>query len=169
MAFVVETGAGLSNATSFISVADADAYASEVGLSAWTGASGTKETALIKAQRYITQTYRGMWKGIRSTELQALDWPRADVEDYDGYVLDSDSIPAAIKEAQVELAVRALSADLISDVATDTSNVASESSTVGAVAYSVTYTGGKSSQKIYTVVERLLEPYLVAGGEIVRG
>jgi len=169
MAFVVETGAGLSNATSFISVADADAYTSEVGLTAWTGTTGTKQTALINAQRYITQTYRGMWKGMRSTELQALDWPRADVEDYDGYVLDSDSIPAAIKEAQVELAVRALSADLMSDVTTDDSNVASESASIGSISHSVVYAGGKATQKVYTVVERLLEPYLIGGGEIVRG
>ncbi len=169
MAFVVETGAGLSNATSYISVADADSYASEVGLSAWTGASAVKETALINAQRYITQTYRGLWKGLRSNELQSLDWPRSDVEDYDGYILDSDSIPAAVKEAQVELAVRALTASLISDVAVDSANITSESSTVGSLNYAVSYAGGKSTQKVYTVVERLLEPYIVGGGEIVRG
>lgn len=169
MAFVVEDGSGLSNATSFISVADADAYAAEVGLTAWTGSTPAKQTALIKAQRYITQTYRGLWKGVRATELQSLDWPREDVEDYDGYIVDSDSVPAAVKEAQVELAARALTADLISDVTSDGGNIASESSSVGAVSYAVTYTGGKSTQKVYTVAERLLEPYIVGGGEIVRG
>lgn len=169
MAFVVEDGSGLSNATSFISVADADAYAAEVGLTAWTGTTPAKQTALIKAQRYITQTYRGLWKGLRSNELQSLDWPRADVEDYDGYIIDSDSIPAAIKEAQVELAARALSAELISDVTVDGGNITSESSTVGGLNYAVTYAGGKSTQKVYTVAERLLEPYIVGGGEIVRG
>jgi hypothetical protein len=169
MAFVVEDGSGLTTATSYVSIAEADAYTSELGLTAWTGTTSAKQTALIKAQRYITQVYRGVWKGVRKTELQSLDWPRLDVMDVDGYDVDSESVPAPIKEAQIELAVKALTAELLSDVATDASNIASETSTVGPVSYAVSYTGGKASQKSYATVSLLLEPYIVGAGEIVRG
>jgi hypothetical protein len=169
MAFEVETGSGSATATSYISVADADAYATEVGLTAWTGLDAVKETALIKAQRFITQCYRGSWKGTRANETQALDWPRNDVWDQDGYLVSYSTIPAALKEAQVELAVRALTADLVSDLTTSDVGIGSESSSVGSVSYSVTFMGGKATQASYPVVERLLSPYCYSGGEIVRG
>jgi len=169
MAFEVETGSGSATATSYISVADADAYATEVGLTAWTGLDAVKETALIKAQRFITQCYRGSWKGRRYTETQALDWPRNDVWDQDGYLVSYSTIPAALKEAQVELAVRALTAALVSDLTTSDVGIGSESSSVGSVSYSVTFMGGKATQASYPVVERLLSPYCYSGGEIVRG
>lgn len=169
MAFVVEDGSGSATATSWISVADADTYATEVGLTSWTGSSGAKQTALIKAQRYITQVYRGSWKGQRSNETQALDWPRLGVYDADGWLIASTTIPQALKEAQVELAARALTADLVSDVATTDAAIASESSNVGGVSYGVTYVGGKATQKSYPVADMLLAHLTYGAGEIVRG
>lgn len=169
MAFVVEDGSGLSTATSWISVADADTYATEVGLTSWTGTTNAKQTALIKAQRYITQVYRGSWKGVRSNETQALDWPRYGVYDVDGWLIASTTIPQALKDAQVELAARALTAELVSDVATTDAAIASESSNVGGVSYSVTYVGGKSTQKSFPVADMLLAPLTYGSGEIVRG
>ena len=169
MAFVVEDGSGMSSATSYISVADADSFATEVGLTSWTGTNGAKETALIKAQRFLTQLYRGQWKGERIASTQALDWPRNGVYDADGYLLTSTTVPSAVKEAQVELAVRALTAGLISDVATTDAGIASEASSVGGVSYSVTFTGSKATQAQYPVVNLLLAPYLRGGTEVMRG
>lgn len=169
MAFVVEDGSGLSTATSWISVADADTYATEVGLTAWTGSNSVKQTALIKAQRYITQLYRGSWKGVRSNETQALDWPRYGVYDVDGFLIASTTIPQALKEAQVELAVRALTADLVSDVAAADVAIGSESKSIAGISKSVTYIGGKATQASYPVVDMLLAPLIYSSGEIVRG
>lgn len=169
MAFVVEDGSGLSTATSWISVADADTYATEVGLTSWTGSSGVKQTALIKAQRYITQVYRGSWKGQRTNETQALDWPRIGAYDVDGWLISQTTIPQALKEAQVELAARALTADLVSDVAAADVAIASESKSVAGISKSVTYVGGKSTQASYPVADMLLAPLIFGSGEIVRG
>ena len=63
MALVVEDGSGLSGANSYATAAQADTYASDRGLSAWTGDTATKEAALIRATDYLEATYREAWLG----------------------------------------------------------------------------------------------------------
>jgi hypothetical protein len=54
MALITETGAGLANAESLISVADADTYHSGVGNTDWAALSVTdKEQALRRATQYM--------------------------------------------------------------------------------------------------------------------
>ena len=47
MAIVTEDGTGKSDAQSYLSLADADAYFTARGVSAWTGSNAVKEAALI--------------------------------------------------------------------------------------------------------------------------
>ena len=56
MALIVEDGSGLSGANSYASTAQADTYASDRGLTAWTGDTATKEAALIRATDYLEAT-----------------------------------------------------------------------------------------------------------------
>lgn len=120
MALVVEDGTGRADAESLISEADADAYHSARGNSAWTGASAIKEAALRKAADYMEQAYRLRWAGYRTTNVQRLSWPRAMVPVIDGpggyagvpsYVED-DVVPELVRSANAELALLALSGDL---------------------------------------------------------
>ena len=126
MALIVEDGTGLSNAESYLSVADADTYHASLGTTAWTGANSVKEAALRKATRHLDGTYRHRWPGVRVNSSQALDWPRAGAEWSDSgngsslvygsvYAIPSDSVPQAVKDATAELAVRALSETLAPD------------------------------------------------------
>lgn len=104
MAFIVEDGTGLSNATSYVSVADADAYATDRGDTTWAALSTeNKEIALIKATDYIDKNYT--WLGTKNTREQALQWPRTDVVDANGFDIPSDEVPIEVKNATIEAAL----------------------------------------------------------------
>jgi hypothetical protein len=77
MALVVETGAGLPNAESYVSVADFKTYADGRGLD-YTVANTDDlvEQALRRATAYV-DTYRNRFSGYRTNRrAQALEWPR---------------------------------------------------------------------------------------------
>jgi len=113
MAFLVEDGTGLTGATAYISVADADAYFSDVTNSTWSAASvSEKEDAIIKATRYMEKRYGARWKGIISSSTQGLGWPRDYVYDERGTQLN-EQVPTPISYACAEYAVYALSNELI--------------------------------------------------------
>jgi hypothetical protein len=99
----VEDGTGLSTANSYASVAEADAYHTLRGNTAWTGADEVKEAALIRATSYITGEYSSRWPGYRSSATQALDWPRSEALDSDGYY--QSGVPVAVKVATIEAAL----------------------------------------------------------------
>ena len=95
MALTVETGAGLSAADAFVSVADCDAYHTGLGNSDWTGSTEAKEGAIRRATALLSSAYR--WAGLRSHgRSQALAWPRAGCVDLEGYGIASDAVPREI-------------------------------------------------------------------------
>lgn len=119
MSLTVEDGSGLSNAESFVSVADATAYHELRGNAAWAAlASDTvREQALRRATDYMEAAYRLKWAGSRVSVDQALSWPRYEVPMHDaGSYYDSDAIPVAVANACAELALRAATAELAPDV-----------------------------------------------------
>jgi hypothetical protein len=144
VAFTVETGAGLTNSNSYISVADADAYFVERGDATWPGSLTNlqKETALVRATSFIDAKYRMRFKGQKGTYEQALAWPRlgATIDGdgmggiwfegfgttLDGYAIPSDEIPIILKYATCELAKRALNNELAPDIKPGAQNVISK-------------------------------------------
>lgn len=170
MTLVVEDGTGLSTAESYLSIADIEAYFAKYGRepSGWSALTTTqKEQRARQAAQYLDMTYINRWKGVRVVEEQALSWPRAGVEDQDGWGLDSDSVPQRVKDAQAELVARATANELLTDVDTP-GTIASKSVSLGPLSESVSYVGGSKQQKEYTVVDRLLEGLLEYGGGIAR-
>lgn len=170
MSLIVEDGTGKADAESYASVADADAYLAKRGNTTWADLDqGVKEAALVKASDYLTATYTLRWSGVRKTTTQALDWPRQIAErpnvvaGYGNGVLyyDDDIVPIEVRNACIELASRAASADLLADE--DPNQVASESVS-GAV--SVTYRDSPERQTRYAFVERMLSTVLVSFGSI---
>lgn len=156
MALIVEDGTGLAGAEAYISVADADAYFTARGNTAWAAlTTQQKEQALRKGADYL-QNY--LWRGHRYTAAQALSWPRCSVV-VDGWALDADVIPAAVRHANAELAVRAATGDLLVDAG---AQVVSE--TVGPI--SVTYASGARQQTRFEVVERMLAGLIWGGGMV---
>lgn len=157
MALTVESGAGLTDAEAYLSVADADTYFAARGNASWAALDATaKEQALRKGADYLEASYR--WRGERATTVQALSWPRKCVT-VDGVDVPSDAVPVAIQRANAELAVRASAGELRTD---EGAQVASE--TVGPI--SVTYAPGARQNTRYAAVDSMLAAYVRGSGEI---
>lgn len=125
MSLIVEDGTAKADAESYVSVAEASAYHAARGNAAWAAlASDTvREQLLRKATDYMLQYYRSMWKGLRSTVTQALDWPRANVElsdmgTYYGYgaIVANNVVPLEIRTACADLALIAATDELAPNI-----------------------------------------------------
>ncbi len=157
MSLTVENGTGFATADSYASRADADTYHAARGNAAWAAAStDARDAALRKATQYLDTRYR--WVGNRSTLTQALEWPRYFVPRL-GY--PSGWPQPRVVHACIELALRALSVDLLAD--DEGRDVLSEQ--VGPI--SVTYgpTGGGVR---YPVADLLVSPLILGGRNSVR-
>lgn len=160
MALEVETGLGSAIAESYASVVDANLYHANRGNAAWAAlaSDSLREQALRKATDYLTQNYRGRWKGIKTfPSVQALDWPRYNVirddDDNLNIYLGSETIPIELKNAACELALRSLTESLAPDLERLT-----RSEAVGSL--SVTYEPGSPQYKQYRAVDMILRPLL---------
>jgi hypothetical protein len=158
MALIVETGAGLPAADSYMSVQDALTYHTARGNVDWLHLTTVeaKERALRKATDYMTRVYRQAWKGQRVSSTQRLDWPRYDVC-VDGYSLPSTTVPLEVAEACAELALRVLTGELNPDAGPQKVGVK-----VGPI--EIKYAEGSRPGRRFPAVDSLLGPFLKAGG-----
>lgn len=109
MAFTVEDGTGLLAANSYASVSEADAYFSDRGNATWGDADAdVKEQALVRSSSALDGMFGDRWPGVRAYQAQALDWPRCEAYDRDGYLLSG--VPAQVKAAAIEGAIVELGA-----------------------------------------------------------
>ena len=114
-----ENGSGLADANSYASVADGDSFHDgHLYASAWTGATADqKSAALVMASRLIDAEYQ--FSGVRTTDAQALAWPRYRCPDpdrdsrllLDGNWLPENQVPKNVIAAACELARELLIAD----------------------------------------------------------
>ena len=132
MAFIVEDGTGLPNATSYASVAEFDAYWTDRGDTDLVALSTpVKEVALILGTDWTDLKFR--WRGTKKEAdpgilEQALEWPREGVTDIHTLaILDEDSVPVQIKNGTIEAAAVATSADIFPNVLKATAEILSES------------------------------------------
>ena len=154
MAIIVETGTGSATAESYVSVAEARAYA---GLYGYTlpVADADVEMLLRKAMRYIEPK---SFQGYKISRSQALQWPRSGVV-VDGYGLDPSVIPVLLKSAQIEAAVIAQTTPLL---ANNTSGVSIKRQKVDVIE-TEWMDGSLAAQPVLTTVDTLLEKLLVGG------
>lgn len=166
MTLIVETGARVPEANSYVDVATADLYHAARNNLAWADLeTADKEAALVRATDFLS-TYRARWKGERVIFTQSLDWPRAGaiIDANTAYgVLPLDVIPQEVIRACCELALRTAGATV--DLAPDLSRkVLSES--VGSL--SVTYDRDSPEQVRFDWVDTLLGPVLMGGPTMIR-
>lgn len=102
MTITVETGAIVAGANSYVSLADARAYALARG-TALPVSDADAETVLIKAMDYL-ESFDGRFKGNRVDRDQPLSWPRTGVE-IEGWAWSSDEIPRQVINAQLALVI----------------------------------------------------------------
>lgn len=154
--------AGAATATSYATVAEADAYLAVRGdTSTWTAlTTGAKEAKLQWAALWLdTLTFYG----TRYTQAQPLAWPRYGVTDRDGYSVEG-LIPAALKNAQAELAFQLIANDWTHGL----DSVSNETLKVGSIDL-----GRESYRPFPSAVVAMLRPFLVfapgTGGRLIRG
>ncbi|TNE42527.1 MAG: hypothetical protein EP348_00175 [Alphaproteobacteria bacterium] len=100
MTLITETGSGVTGATSYVSLAEADSHFTALANDDWTSAAdGQREEALIRAALHIDSfDYPGRvldWD-------QGLKWPRSGAYDRDGREISG--LPHALRVAALELA-----------------------------------------------------------------
>jgi hypothetical protein len=161
----VVTNPSSASANSYCSVTEADSYADTVlNAGVWTAATtADKSRALIMATRLLDDLCE--WKGIPTTDTQALKWPRRGVitqisasgdgvffhqrtiNVYGGLIdpigveLPSDEIPQFLKNATAELGRMLLTSDRIDEQ--DSGNISS----IEIPGLTIGYLGSGSSSK----------------------
>lgn len=150
MALSIEDGTIIAGAESYVSAAECTTYHAARGNAAWTGTDAVKEAALLKAAQYLDGHYCNRFKGSKYQPLdQTMQWPRVGVF-IDGHLLDAYTIPQRLKDAQCELALIALSADLAPSVS---AGIKREKVDVLETEY---FAGAPVGTTVYTAVNNLL-------------
>lgn len=166
MSLTIETGAIVAGADSYVTAAEATTYHAARGNTAWTGTDAVKEAALLKAAAYLDGHYCQRFKGEQYQPLlQSLQWPRINVIVGNGYYFPTDTIPQRIKDAQCELALIALSAELAPNVS---AGIKREKVDVLETEY---FAGAPAGTTVYTAVNNLLSDLLkpINSSDVVRG
>lgn len=156
MPFVVESGAGLSNANSYVSVADADDYHTLRNNTGWDSLSDeVKQASLLYATSHIDARYS--WPGYVGNVNQSLGWPRTSAYDKEGRILSS--VPQKLKDAVCELALIHATTEAINSTFERGGAIKAEQ--VGPV--SVEYFDGAPSGVTYPFLDGMLSTITVTG------
>lgn len=112
MALTIEDGTAKTNADSFATVAEAQAFATARNLTL-PETDAEIEKLLVKAADFLIGL-EPHFQGFRVGLNQRLPFPRFNVIQ-NGYYVDSDAIPETLKEAQIRLAISANTTELRPD------------------------------------------------------
>lgn len=118
MAFqlVVEDGTGVSGANSYCSLDAANAYhGARLRTEGWQNATEDDQSkALAMATRLLDDYLR--WQGARvDVARESPAWPRYNMYDRGGLLIDSATIPTCLVEATAEFALRLLEKDRVKE------------------------------------------------------
>jgi DnaT-like ssDNA binding protein len=100
MALLIEDGTGVVGSNSYVTLADARAYALARGLVL--PVDPDLEPLIIRATDYL-ESLRSRYQGTKTNGAGCLQWPRTGVE-IDGDVIGPDTIPGELKDVQCQLA-----------------------------------------------------------------
>lgn len=168
MAFIVEDGNGLEDATSYLSVVDFKAYHDDRGNSYSSFTDPQIQQALVRSTDYIERRWGARFLGRREFEDQALSFPRVRLFDEEGRVVEG--IPKRLEQATAEYALRALSITLLPDPEIDATGVKVKESVekVGPIEFRTEFadTVGRTLLRPYPAADRLLLDYVASPGVI---
>lgn len=111
MTITVETGAIVTGANSYVSIADCQTFATARGVDLTGQTSAQMEAYLLKAMDYI-EAKRDRFQGFLVDEDQPLQFPRYDVW-VDGFYVESTTIPQILINAQCQLVMDAYSGETL--------------------------------------------------------
>jgi len=157
MAFRVQDDDGLTaGANAYAEVTFVRDYWLDRGTDLSTTTDTNLQTAIVRATQYVDARYT--YAGCRRNRAQETEFPRTDLEDRDGYLVNG--IPPVVKKVVAELAQRALTISLMPDPeVADASgrHIKSKSEGVGPLREGVEYAnGGAYSLPEYPMIDRML-------------
>ena len=153
---IVETGAIVTGANSYVSVADLTTYGTDRGI---TISGANPEDLLIEAMDYIESLE---FIGDRYTEDQALVWPRTGAVKHKHWTYDNDEIPQNLIDGLCEVAL-AIDAGNSPIANIDRTTIKEK---VGPV--EVQYKDGSASSTIVKKINTKLKDLLAAGNSGVQ-
>ena len=160
MALVVESGVGLADADSFISLEGAREFAAKYGITLPTN-DAAAEVALRQGCQYV-ELQQKCFSGSRLTTTQALSWPRTGATNVYSFDYADGYMPKQLGFAQVYAAAEyAAGTDV--RATDDGKSIASEEVT-GAVAVSYFNNGKTGGSVVITRAMDELSPLLVVPG-----
>ena len=160
MALVVETGVGLADADSFISLVDARAFAAKFGITLPADDTAA-EVALRQGCQYV-ELQQKCFSGSRLTTTQALSWPRTGATNVYSFDYADGYMPKQLGFAQVYAAAEYAAG---TDVrATDDGKAIASEEVTGAVAVSYFNNGKTGGTVVITRAMDELSPLLVVCG-----
>jgi len=166
MTLTIEDGSGLSTADTYNEVADVQAYLDEhdaTAATAWTGAAlSDAEIACRVAARYMDAVYGPRLQGEIRIVDQALEWPRIGVR-RDRFCLSSSEVPQKWRDAHALLSSKALSAELLPDIAAPVGAIRRVKKKVGPLETETEYFGA-SQVKRYSEIDAMVADFLESGG-----
>lgn len=172
MAFTVEDGTGVADANAYITVASADLYFSERGVTTWAGTDAKKEAWIIQATDYINARFGRRFRGDKEfPDVQAMPFPRTG----DSAVETSAGLPVTLQRATAEYANRARVGALAPDPTVDASGltVVGKRSKVGPIETETTFksagTGSTAAVvRAYPAADMLIAPLLKRLAGVIR-
>lgn len=157
MALVPETGTGVANADTFVTLAEFAAYVTaQARTIAATVTDAQKEGALRYAAKWVGT--RGNWIAGRLTTTQALDFPISASYDLKNKAIAA--VPQAVKDAQCEAAIAHITGESLAEPLKRGGAIVAAS--VGPV--SVTYAGNAPAGSTYRFIDSLLRPLMLSSG-----
>ncbi len=167
MAVVIISTVGSASANSFVTLAEADTYMeARLNSTLWDAATDDSlNRALVEATREISSL--SDWLGTRTSDTQALSWPRdfCPIPDgASGWYYENTVIPQAVKDAQMELAFQFINAGT-TDIAALDPNIGVRVKTVDVISteWFEPYQRAQGLRR-YPRVWRLIAPLMASSG-----
>ena len=166
--FKVETGEGLTDSTSFVTVMAFKTYSADRGRNLTEYGDAHIQAALIRATQYLSESFS--WKGRRTRTrydvagFQNLAWPRYGAYDREGSWVESQSIPREVQWATHELGYQELTnPHSLQPVYTPHGRVKMEKVGPLAVEYDVSRSDAQGARPVLLAVRDLIGEYLTPG------
>ena len=159
MALVIEDGTGVEGANSYITLAEARAYALERGVTL-TADDAVLEAHLILAMDYL-ESLRDKYQGSKTLSTNSLQWPRYPVY-IDGTLIGSNVIPQELKDAEAQLAIEQHNGIVISPSVAEKVGAVKKEKVGPLETEYFAGTGSSTGQPVMTKVDELLAPLLDA-------
>ena len=151
MALIVEDGSVVTNADSYVSLAEIKAYATLHGVTL--GADSAIEIQAHFAIDYL-ESKRLLYQGTKVSEDQELQFPRYFVQ-IDGFDISETSIPKCLKNAQCQLILEQAAGVNLMPTQTEPGI---KKETIGPMSTEYAIANGAINEPILLAVDALLQP-----------